>query len=163
MKRILMYLLLFSSICQASSVVSDVEQMLVGVEGVTVSEKSGSLVLDGKLKDFNDVKKIEFIMNQYPHAINLVTDSSDAYQKSADKMNDQFSAHGLANLKARVVGKTFMVEGEVKSEGERIQAQLLAEESLPPFRLPPLVLRKGRGPAQIRDPINFFVKIAPKE
>lgn len=110
-------------------VAREVQNLLQGIEGISVKILNNKVVVDGQILLPSDMKRIHSVVKQYPsQATTLVTLSPIAQNKIA-----QFIEKKIANPEIRVtaINGKFILEGFANSKEEKDKAEIVAKMYVP--------------------------------
>ncbi len=93
----------------------EIEQLLVGIDGLTLKAAGTSVVLEGEVYSEEELKKINIIAKRFDNVVNLVT-AGEVYRKLlAQEMQKTI---GIDGIKVRYTKRGYIVEGVVLSDFE---------------------------------------------
>lgn len=141
-----------------SKVIKELKEFLGDIEGLEITIKGDSVVLDGKIYVPNDIGRIATILEKYKDVILLVELAPQTKLIIARKMQEEIQKAGMKNVTVRVVNGSYWLEGVVTSEGQRARSELIAAAYLPED-IKSLGKRTGSVRSVSRDPYQNFITV----
>lgn len=107
---------------------AEIRALLADVEGIRVRTMGRKVVIDGYALKVKDLKKIEKIAGLYPDAISLATLSPAVIDTIVGYINREFDQYfGKDTVHARKMANAIALEGEVRNEEQKSQAETIAK------------------------------------
>ena len=93
----------------------ELQQLLVGIDGLTMKAAGTSVVLEGEVYSEEELRKINIVTERFDNVVNLVT-AGEVYRKLlAQEMQKTI---GIDGIKVRYTKRGYIVEGVVLSDFE---------------------------------------------
>jgi pilus assembly protein CpaC len=114
-----------------SRMVSELRELLGGIEGLEIGIKGGKVYVGGQIVVPNDIGLIATVLESYPDVLRLVDLSPLTQNVIAQKMQEELAKNNIAGVTVRVVNGAFWVEGVVGDEGEEKMVKQITVAYLP--------------------------------
>lgn len=107
--------------------VSELKQLLAGVEGISFRVVGSKVVIDGRILTQEDLERITKVTSLYgDQVVNFAKPDKEMRGVVAEQINKALEASGITGAKARTVGKSILLEGGVTDEATVKRAHQIA-------------------------------------
>lgn len=142
-------------------VAREIQDLLEGIEGITIRVYNNKVYVDGQILLPSDMKRIHLVVKQYGgQAVNIVSLSPMAQNKIA-----QFIERKVGNPEIRVnaVNGKFILEGFANSREEKDKAEIVAKMYVPDVVIDEAVADKKVAERKVDVVINLIMVRPPAQ
>jgi len=116
---------------EKSKIISELNELIGDVEGITIGLKGGKVFVGGKIIVPGDIGRVVIILEEYKDVLNLIEVSPQTYQIIARKMQEGMRRNNLRDVTVRFFNNSYILEGIVNSDAEKDLAFKIAAAYLP--------------------------------
>lgn len=114
-----------------SQTVQKLRAFLGDIEGLEIGIKEGEVFVGGQIFVPSDIGKIFIVLSDYPEVKKFIELAPQTQQIIANQMQVEVHKSGFKDVTTRVLNGTFILEGTVHSQAEKVRVQDIATLLLP--------------------------------